>query len=77
MAVCPEGRNGFARQDVSFMLKVYKKEIHYLRNFYISENSVFNSEESTTSEEVGCGWNEEVKIDEWSHQARQNEERKN
>ena len=29
------------------------------------------SEENTT-EEVGCGGNEDVKMDEWSHQAGQN-----
>ena len=26
----------------------------------------------STSEEVGCGGNEDVKMDEWSHQAGQN-----
>ena len=28
--------------------------------------------EESTSEEVGCGGNEDVKMDEWSHQAGQN-----
>ena len=28
--------------------------------------------EESTREEVGCGGNEDVKIDEWSHQAGQN-----
>ena len=33
--------------------------------------------EDSTKEEVGCGGNEDVKMDEWSHQAGQNKERKN
>ena len=28
--------------------------------------------EESTGEEVGCGGNEDVKMDEWSHQAGQN-----
>ena len=30
--------------------------------------------EESTREEVGCGGNEDVKMDEWSHQAGQNYE---
>ena len=43
--------------------------------FHKSSNDVqcrdMGSEESTRAE-VGCGGNEDVKMDEWSHQAGQN-----
>ena len=49
--------------------KVYKTVVRPAM-MYVAETCM-GSEESTR-EEVGCGGNEDVKMDEWSHQAGQN-----
>ncbi len=45
---------------------------HLDHNYLNDVRCRYVGNEESTREEVGCGGNEDVKMDEWSHQAGQN-----